>query len=389
MDEDPAQYVKIDSDVYLLDAMGNGEDDIVLLPTDKVITDPLSGEAIGKYDEVDAARATPAERAQWAQDAAVFLLAAAAANTRLDEAKAAWEDAQKTAALALRKAWENYQPTQELIQRRIDQTRDLRDEQGSNEARALADAADAAQAAEDAELGARTWAVYQRQDTYGPKKPDMLVPVLHLAGCPVLKGSENNDLSRSARRLRAGEAREVLFAGGRHWRRESDERFPTKLCGRCKPADSLRAALGEDFDTWMHQTKAIQPPLPARTEARADQLRKVIPAFRPPYRRTSGYVLMSDRQYRQKQQIETYEALVGWYEQETDAIMARPERLQALIDGLPEQGWAVRRVQTEHGEEPYAVAVRKMTAAEIEQRDADKAATADVEAPATVNLEDR
>jgi hypothetical protein len=392
--DEPTQYAKVCDDIGIVES--DAIPDYVLHVAEEGTVDPLGHEAVdaGSW-EVRAARVTPAERAQWLKDYATMKQETDAATAHLEAARKVWEAAQKTTAAKVIAAWEDYQHVHELIKRRMKDVEALRDAEDERQYAEERKAAAEAKAAEDAELGPQTWAAFFPRSGKVKTAADMYVPVLHLAGCSVLGGREYVSYSNSCQLLRATEVRRTLLEGGPETSRErrTGRTLPTKLCGRCKPQQSLHEELGEVYDTWQAETDAIQPPLPSQSKYIDQQFRKILPKYLPLYHhKVDGYSQVSDSKYREKELIKPYEVLIGWYGHLRKSIVPNPERLEALFETLPDHGWAVRHVKSPWpGEENQliAVAVRKMTVAEIRQHAADKATGEQVmEIPPAVPLED-
>jgi hypothetical protein len=385
--EEP-QYIKINTDINSLYDVDIPEgDDVLFVPTDKIVADPVERADddrayFAAYDENNVARATVAERLDWSKAYHRFYTEVETAQAEWELAEAAYEKAEQRRAEHLTAAWESYRPTQEVIGQRIGEVHELREAAYQAEQQRIHDKAIADQVAEDAELGPRTWAVYQKTDTYDTKKPDMMVPVLHLAGCSVLKGQEDTKLSYRSdyRRLRIAEAHEILLTGGPEMARagvygygRTGRYLHTKLCGRCKPHDSLRAELGEVFDGWLAEVDSVQPPLPTEKKVLSELTAILQPWFT--HNADEGFTLASDKKYREVGRIEPFETLVGWGTTLTAggkrrSLIESPEKLAEIEEILPKHGWAVRRFidiwdKKNDVECTSSVAIRRMTKAEI------------------------
>jgi hypothetical protein len=394
MMEEP-QYIKISTDAdSLYDADVPGGDDVLFVPTDQIVTDPVGRTDDGSvyladYDEDNVARATLEERFAWSVAHHRFSTEYEAAEAEWRLAEAAYEKAKERLAKSLTAAWEGYRSTQEAIGQRIEEVQELREAAYQAEQQRIHDKAIADQVAEDAELGPRTWAVWQNTETYGAKKPDMMVPMLHLAGCSVLRGREDVKLSyrSDVRRLRIAEAHEILLTGGPEMARagvhgygRTGRYLHTKLCGRCKPHDSLREELGEVFDGWLYEVESVQPPLPTEKKVLSELTAILQPWFF--HDADEGFTMASDEKYREAGRIEPFETLVGWGSAFTAAsgdrrrsLAESPEKLAEIEEILPKHGWAVRRFidiwdKKNDVECITSVAVRKMTKAEIRARKA-------------------
>jgi hypothetical protein len=364
---DKPTYYRTDMDVNALRHLEDfNRQEAVWHPTDQPV-DPLSEDAVEGW-EIRAARATPEELAAWRQAYDRLVTTTDTIQADLDAARAAWEKAQEEATAALSRAYGEYRHVHDTIDQRHEEVQELRD-QADEERQAAADAEAAArQAAEDAELGPRSWLIYEPNSSSVKVAPDMMVPVIHLAGCPTTKRARDHRYVAA----RKAEVETVLLAGAPRYERgmPTPDRLPTKLCGRCKPGDSLHQALGHVYETWRDQVESVQEPAP-KPEATAAALK-----LRDEWRTNQipGYTRVSDQYQRAEKLIETHEFLVGWYDPDRKSVIPNPEALERLEEILPGRGWAVRRIK-----EPQAfrvgdkwsdtgVAVRRMTKMEIRQR---------------------
>lgn len=371
------RYIRIAWDIdTLTDLEKFNEEEAILHPTGEIHAGPLSEDAVNEDREIVAARATREEEEQWLLAHQQLRVAANRAHEKLDAARAEWEQAQGRHSGALQDAYNDYRPVQEAIYARLTESEKILGQHEQQERERRRRETEAAQAAEDAALGPRLWVVVQR-DAYGPKSPDMLVPIVHLVQCPTFQGVYYR------KELRAPAVLDIIQRGGPELRRgaKTGKTLHTKLCGRCKPADSLRAHLGDllpNFERWLEEVDALQPPRP--TEA---QLKKVIDPWLQYRRGGDGYNLANSDQYRALRLIEPHEELVGWVRWPSEGTLRylatdAPERLAHLIESLPAQGY-VARYFTDLGavaDEPCksAVAVRRMTPGERRRFAADKAA---------------
>lgn len=353
-----------------LDEVVDNEDGYPRALTDLEV-DPYDPGDSDSWAEEDAARASEEERQLWNSAYATFTGAVERAEETLETARAAWEQAQGVYRGALEDAWQEYAPADTAIGERVEEVRRMRREREEEQRQAEARAAQEAQDAEDRELGPRTWVTYHPQVREVKVAPDMMVPVIHLAGCPVTKGRENVESSRvyaNYRYARKDAVQATLLEGAPRYARgrATEERLPTKLCGRCKPQESLRQALGTVFEDWQEERDNERPPMPSiKGMPSALKLNDEWGHYRTP-----GYRVMSDKYYRDEDLIRADEVLIGWYDPAKETIVANEEALERLMQILPDRGFNVRRVN-----EPqrygmgdrlshYGVAVSRMTAAE-------------------------
>lgn len=393
--DDPTYY-RLDTDGRIGDVLDDfNEEDTVHLVTDKVV-DPYDTGDEGGWFEDHAARATPEEHAAWTSAYQTFTSAITRADDELKAAKAAWEAAQGRHSAALQDAWTAYAPTDAVIYERQNEVVAMRRQREADERNAEARAAKEAQDREDAELGPRTWVTYHPSAMSAKVRPDMMVPVIHLDGCKLTGGAEDLGYSNEYRYARKAEVQETLLAGAYRYERgrPTQEKLPTKLCGRCKPHQSLHEALGAVYDEWLAKLESAQEAMPTvKGAASALGLQDEWNTYR-----SNGFTYQSAKYYREEQLIEPFEELVGWYDRERGVVVADEEKLAYLEQVLPERGFAVRRVpEPKRYHKPEgtmcatAVAVRRMTKAEIRQRKEDAAAVArhnENSGPAVQNLED-
>lgn len=357
-----------------LEALGDldnyNEHDAVFVITEDSI-DPLSPEAVEAGWEIRAARASKAELAEWRQAYAELRHTTDRIRADLEAARAAWEAACGQAHAKLQDAWEEYRPVHEAIDRRRDEVEELRERDVQERARKAQAEAAAAQAAEDAELGARTWVVYEPEiDSWARKKhPEMYVPVVHVAGCSVTKGREDDPRDKEWNYVRAAGVEATITAGGPLAAQGSltGERVPVKLCGRCKPEQTLRdAGLGHVFERWRDEVESIQPPMHPERHLKGKLGIQEWRTFSP---RKSGYTLVQHETYRKEGSISEHEILLGWWDADREHLIADEDRLRWLERELPKNGFAVRRFNEPEKwggrQNTQAVAVRRMTAGEI------------------------
>lgn len=366
MNEQQRVYYRIHTTTEVSDVLSDfNEDDLVHAVTDLAV-DPL--DTGDDYYEEYAARATDAEHAAWTQAYDTFSGAVRRAGDDLAAARAAWEAAQGRHTAALLDAWNDYAPTDTAICQRSDEVVLWRERARKEELAAAARAAQEAQDKEDAELGARTWVLFTPNSRDVKAAPDMMVPVIHVAGCPVTQGHENLPYARTHKYARRAEVEQVLLEGAFRYSRgrRTEDKLPTKLCGRCKPGETLRAALGTVYEDWLERVESIQEPMPThKGMAAALGLKDEWRGYRTP-----GYTTVSSRYYRDEKLIEPHEELIGWYSPESELVTVNPEALARLEEVLPGRGFAVRRINEPAafhvGDRPCAtaVAVRRMTRAE-------------------------
>lgn len=389
---DEPVYYRTHVDIDTLHALDdfNDHDAVHVITPDPV--DPLSDDATAEGLETAAARASAEELTEWGNAYDTLKQRAAAATRMLAIAQAKWETDRDAALTELRAAYAEYEHVHDTIERRHDEVDELRDKATAEAEAAEQARLDAAQAAEDAELGPRGWVIHAlTPDLYNSydhnKKPDMFIPTIHVAGCPVTKGREEDTTGyREWQYARVGAVAETLHAKGPLAKNAclTGELAPVKLCGRCKPEASLRAAgIGDAVDAWQAQVDAIQPPMPAD---------RLIPKqlglqdeWASRYQEKDGYIIVSYETYRKEGCITADEILIGWLDatlnsvSESDEAVAMQNRLAEI---LPDRGFAVRRfnepkrLRTDERESRAAVAVRRMRTGEIRQRQADAAATA-------------
>ncbi|MFC4328293.1 hypothetical protein ACFPC0_10695 [Streptomyces andamanensis] len=369
-------YWRVDNDAELLYSLdGLNEDEVVHSITGDQPVDPMdTGEDFLR--PLEAARATPDELTQWHQAHASLKLTVFKADEALEAARAAWEAAQKAHHNVLKAAWEAYEPTDRVIAGRRDEVNEMRDKAEQE----LREAAQEAKDKEDAELGPRTWVTYEPNVALVKNSPDMAVPVIHLAGCKVTEGREDYTYKDEYRYARKDDVEVVLLKGAPRYARgrATPDRLPTKLCGRCKPHESLHEALGETYEEWRRELESIQEPAPTHAGMAG------VLGLKDEWRRykTDGYTVTSSTYYREENLIEPYEELIGWYDGEREVVVPNEEKLARLEEILPGRGFAVRRVKSpaafHTGKEwsDTAVAVRRLTKAEKRQRKEDAAATA-------------
>lgn len=388
--DEPAYY-RTELDIDVLNDLDNfNREEAVHRITTRPV-DPLSEDAEDTW-EIRAARATPEELAEWGKAYDTLKQRADTGAQMLATARAKWE-ADRAAALAeLRAAYSDYEHVHDAIARRHEEVEELREKADAERQAAEQARLDAAQAAEDAELGPRTWVVHEispgRWNSVDHKKAkDMFIPTVHVAGCPVTKGREDMEGEWAWQYARAGGVETIIQAGGplaSNGRPVKGSRAPVKMCGRCKPEASLRAAgLGDAMDAWQSEVDAIQPPMhPDRSIPKKLGLEG---EWVNMYRKQDGYTIVSYKTYQQEGSITADEILIGWYDTEkarvteSDEAVAKQNRLAEI---LPDRGFAVRRFnepkrfRSDERECRAAVAVRRMTPGEIRQRQADADATA-------------
>lgn len=368
MNEEPTYY-RVQLSLDLGEALEDiNEDDAVHFLTDKEV-DPY--DAGDDWHAEWAVRASKEEHADWTRAYETFSANVKRAKEKLNAARDAWEQAQGVFRATLEDVWQGYAPTDAAITNRYEEVETMRLERDKEERAAEARAAQEAQDREDAELGPRTWVVFHPSSSEAKAAPDMMVPVIHLAGCKVTEGREDLPYSSSWKYTRPSEVEKVLLKGAPRCSRgmPTTEMLPTKLCGRCKPQESLRQALGEVYESWQEEQDNRREPMPtAKGLPGALKLQNEWGNYRTP-----GYSAMSDKYYRAEGLIEADELMVGWYVPEKDAIMPNEQALERLVKILPARGFIARRVK-----EPRAfsrdgkmsdsgVAVRRMTRAEIRQ----------------------
>jgi hypothetical protein len=382
---DPAYYAT-ELDLDVLDALDNfNRHDAVHVVTDRPV-DPLSDDAVVEGYEIRVARATPEELAEWRSAYAALCQRAGAAADKLAAAKAAWEKARAEALGELHAAYADYEHVHDTIDKRHDEVQRLRGEAANEKTRAENAEAARRQAEEDAELGPRTWVIHELTTVDAnyfrrKKTPEMYLPTIHVAGCPVTDGRERYDYEVSWRYARAGEVEMTLRQGGQLASNgvRTERRAPARLCGRCKPEASLRAAgLGEAFEAWRAQADAVQPPRPL--ERYVPKKLGLEDEWFGGYRRP-GYREVDVDTYVKEGAIHPYEVVIGWWTGERWASGdPLPEELLRLEQILPERGVAVRRFNEleRWGGKPFraGVAVRYMTEGELRQRREDAAALA-------------
>lgn len=387
-------YYKTDVDINVLNDLENfNRHDAVLLVTDEPV-DPYGEDAVREW-ETRAARASAEELAEWRAAYDTLTETAAAAREKLAAAKAAWEKARSEVMADLHAAYAAYEHVHDTIDKRHDEVDALRQEAENEQERQEQAAQEAALAAQDAELGPRTWVIY-RPDTVDAKKtPDMFLPVIHVTGCPLTKGRASIEPESKWTYARKDDVTEAIRAGGilAANGRRTGKRAEVRLCGRCKPEATLReAGLGEVFEEWRAKVESVQEPM------HPDRYIKTKLGLEGEWRgwgtTKSGYALVTPDTYRKEGCITEHEIMLGWWDAERESISSIDEdKLKRLEETLPERGYAVRWFNEPErwGGRPCtsAVAVRRMTKAEIRQRREDAAAQAAYQgAPAAVvNLE--
>ncbi|MFE2934899.1 hypothetical protein [Streptomyces sp. NPDC059278] len=386
MTEQPTYYKTKKDDVDTLnDVDGHGYESVEFI-TDQRVEDPLDQGYSDNWEGIAVARATEAERTEWTAAYGKLTERAGKIQDKLDAARGAWEQAQGVYTDELRDAYADYRPVNDLIAARTEEVDKLREEAHQEAEKARARAAVEAQAKEDAELGARAWVTHHPNSMSAKTAPDMLVPVVHNAGCSVTKGGEDRSYQNEYRYARAADVRKVLEEGGPEMSRgrATGATLPARLCGRCKPEASLREALGEYFENWLVKAESVQKPMP--TLQGMPKALGLADEWLDAYRKKDGYNLVSNKYYAQEKLVEPYETLVGWVvvgEKGNTVSSKHPEKLDALFAKLPARGFAVRRVREPQVYGPKvagadaktAVAVRRMTAHEIRQAKAGNART--------------
>jgi hypothetical protein len=376
---DEPTYYRLDTDNRIGDILDDfNEEDTVHFVTDKVVDPYDTGDDY--YDE-HAARATTEEHAAWKGAYETFASEIKRADDNLATARAMWEKAQAVHSAAYEDAWNDYASTDAVIYERQNEVVDMRRQREADEREAEARAAQEAKDREDAELGPRTWVTYHPSSMYNKVRPDMMVPVIHLAGCKLTRGAEDRPYSNEYRYARKEQVQETLLAGAYRYERgrKTTDKLPTKLCGRCKPHESLRKALGAVYDEWLAKVESTQEEMPtAKGAAAALGLKDEWHGWNK-----SGFTYQSAKYYREEKLIEPHEELVGWFDRDRNVVVPNAEKLAYLEQVLPERGFAVRRVpeparyyKPEGTMCETAVAVRRMTKAEIRQRKEDAAALA-------------
>lgn len=395
-------YYRTTTDLDVLNDLDNfNRHDAVHVITDRPV-DPYSEDAVAEW-EMRAARASEEELAEWRAAYDALVKTAAGASEKLAAAKAAWEKARQEALGELRAAYAAYEHVHDTIEKRHGEVEALRQEAENDRTRQEQAEADRAQAAEDAELGPRTWVIYELTTVdanyYGKKKtPDMFLPMIHVAGCAVTKGREKYDHEKAWRYARAIDVRAAISAGGSLAAngRRTGKRAAVRMCGRCKPEESMRqAGLGDAYDEWRAETDVIQPPIPAdrylvkRLDLGDD--------WRGWSKQRSGFVPVHPDSYREKGAIAKHEFLLGWWDADRQTVDRHAQsRLAYLEQVLPGRGFAVRKFDEPKeyggGECLSARAVRLMTPGEVRQHKEDAAELAQRQAQAgpvhTVSLED-
>lgn len=377
----PPKYYRIHSDTDVSEVLDDINDGIVHALTDREV-DPYDTGDDSWYEE-HAARATDEERIAWGKAYETFTSEVKRADDNLSAARAAWETAQGVHSAALQDAWNDYTPTDAAITERRDEVVEMRLAAEAAERRAQAEEAQAAQDREDAELGPRTWVTYTPNSRSVKVAPDMMVPVIHVAGCKVTGGHEHLPYSNEYKEARRPEVEEVLLAGAPRYERgrATSDMLPTKLCGRCKPHQSLHDALGTVYEDWREGVESIQDPMPTH-KGMATALGLARDEWRT--HRTPGYTIQSATYYREERLIEPHEEMIGWYDSEKNTVVPNAEKLAELERVLPERGFAVRRVKEPArygGRERMcdtAVVVRRLTKAERRRRKEAAAAPAAV-----------
>ncbi|MFI0967121.1 hypothetical protein ACH4S8_37905 [Streptomyces sp. NPDC021080] len=378
MTDEPIYY-RVHGDTDLSDYLnGFNDDEVVYAITDKAVDPMDTGD--DWYAE-EAARASKDEHTVWAKAYETFTSEVNRATSNLEAARAAWEKAQAVHSAALEDAWNDYAPTDTAVTARRDEVREMRREAEKEKVQVEIRAAQEAQDREDAELGPRTWVAFHPNLRSHKVSPDMMVPVIHVAGCKVTKGGEHLPYGNEYRYERKPEVEGTLLAGAPRYERgrATSDRLPTKLCGRCKPHSSLHAALGEVYEGWLAGVESIQEPMP--TTAGVPAALKLSDEWCS--RTSPGFTVQSAKYYLEEKLVEPYEVMISWILPDAKTVTANPEKLAYLEQVLPGRGFAVRRVQ-----EPKiyrnpdgtmcetAVVVRRMTKAEIRQRKQDAAETA-------------
>lgn len=151
---DPTYY-ETDTDIDALHETGVNDEDSVTYVTDERWADPLDEGDTDDWRGQSVAAATPEEHAEWRAAYGTFTSAVDKAKEKLEHARAAWKAAQGIATAQIRDAVNEYRPTHEAIERRVEAVEKLREEARLAELARKAQAAADAQAAEDAEQAAK------------------------------------------------------------------------------------------------------------------------------------------------------------------------------------------------------------------------------------------
>lgn len=376
---DPTRYYRIFNNDELLDVGDPTDVDGYVLAVTSLEVDPYdTGEG---WHEEHAARATPAEHARWSAAYDTLKDALRRAENDLEAARAAWEAAQGRHRAALQDARNDYGPTHTEIAERREEVQEMRRQREQEQREAQERAAREAQEREDAELGPRTWVIYQPSlhDRTRKKHPEMFLPTIHLATCSLTHGREHDNTAKEWNFARAKDVEAVLNTGGPMARGgyPTKQHGPARLCGRCKPQDSLRQALGTVYESW--QEEQDKKPLPMPDSKRLPAAMKLTDEWNNG-RSRPGYAVMSDKYYRDEGLVHADEIMLGWYDPAKETIVQNEEALERLVRILPERGYTARRVKEPQayrlGDKvsAYGVAVRRLSV--WEQRQATEAAAA-------------
>jgi len=372
-------YYKTKNDIDILDDHPL-EDETVTFITREKWADPLDEGNDGGYWSQDIAQATDQELDLWEGAYDRFRADTGKVHEDLEAARKVWEAAQEAANQRITTLWETYKPVSVVLQSRIAEAEELREENREKEEARLAQQRIDAQAAEDRELGPRTWVTFHPTSATARVSPTMYQPVIHLAGCKLTGGRENLTYTNEYKIARKEQVQKTLLEGAvlMDRGRPTQERIFTKLCGRCKPHASLKEALGDVYDAWLVASESVQEPMPKLSGGLYKDLGLEDEWFskRPA---KDGYYPVDASYLKKEKLIEPFETFLGWvYTTEDGRTFASSDcedKLLVLMETLPERGFAVRRVmqpeQVGGGDGKLSttgVAVRRMTKHEIRMR---------------------
>jgi hypothetical protein len=377
MNDKPTYYTTED-DIDVLSGY-DADDETVTHVTSTVWADPLDS-GTDNYFEQPVARATLDEHQQWTEAYETLREESSRISAVLDEAEAAWEKAKSEANRQMTEAWNVYKPTADIIAQRVAEVEAMREQDYQAKKALRSQAALDAQAAEDAEYGPRTWVTFHPNSSFAKVSPTMLQPVIHLAGCKLTSGNEDRTYGSYYKYARKAQVQDTLLEGAPLFERgrATQDRVPTKLCGRCKPHASLEAALGETYLAWRTEVESVQGAMPPnRGVPKALGLER---EWNDRLGKIEGYTIVSSTYYRSEGLIEPHELLIGWvtFPDNGNAHVSndREDMLDALVAELPKRGFIARRhTEPERYGARFAgtvsktsVAVRRMTKHEIRLR---------------------
>lgn len=376
---------KIGTDINVA-AVGDGSDGYLISPEDVLYVDkPTDRDLLDSSGEEDyrpeIITASPNEVEKWAQGFQQFAEQMAQSQAAVEKARKGFEEAVALVRAGAQRAWENYAEIHNIISDRIAEVEKLRDQDQALRHKQHQEAADAALAAEDAEHGPREFRV-TRPSQRGQESRLMDVPTVHHISCPSLPRMKSLPPA-----VRIQEAFGALMDGGQeatksfyHYEVRPDaRRLEGSACERCPAFDRLRAHAPDTFDDWLERTESTQrATMPPDTYNGSRTLFKRLGLEICTTQNGGGWSRISDRYYREPNEMADDEILIGWVTISDDhkrTVISAAERLTELFHTLPDKGFEVRWIHEFTNMEevsPYCVAIRPMNKWDIRRRAAAK-----------------